>query len=201
MPRPKTIDDSLILDRALQTFWQRGYAGASMRDLSEATGLSVASLYNRFADKDGLFVEAINRYADAGLTARLTRLSASSDPLPAIRRFFDEVVALSMSDSERRGCLLVNSALDGGAMSQTARDVVRARLGEVEAFFRVQIGRARDLGQICNDVRPRDAAEVLFGAVLAIRVLARLDPRRGRLRRLADAALTQVLGRSERRLH
>ncbi len=189
MSRTRAIDDADILDRAAAVFWHHGYAASSMRVLAEATGLGGAALYHRFGDKDGLFVAALRRYAEEGLGERLARLSALADPVAAVCGFFDELIRLSVGDRDRRGCLLVNTALDGAAMSPAARAVVRDRLGEIEAFFRHQLGRARQTGRLAADLDPDLTAELLLGTVLSIRVMARLDPDHGRLRRLADGAL------------
>jgi TetR/AcrR family transcriptional repressor of nem operon len=199
MSRNRSIDDDIVLERATAVFWRRGYAATSMRDLSEATGLGAAALYHRFTDKDRLFVEVLRRYADEGLVERLARLSAMADPIDAIAGFLDELIDMSLTDPDRRGCLLVNTALDGAAISQAARDLVRQRLGEVEAFFHAQLRRARDARRIGTEIDPGPAAEALLGTMLAIRVLARLDPERGRLRRLADSALASLIPKRKAR--
>jgi TetR/AcrR family transcriptional repressor of nem operon len=192
MPRTRTLDNAVVLDRALDVFWRRGYAGTSMRDLSKATGLGAAALYHRFTDKDGLFVEALRRYAEDGLNERLTRLSALPDPIDAISAFLNELVEMSLADPDRRGCLLVNTALDGAPMSNAARDLVRARLRDLENFFRDQLRGMVAADPTARDIDPDRMAETLFATVLAIRVLARLDPDRDRLRRLAETALAPL---------
>ncbi len=194
MSRPRALADDVILDRALAVFWQRGYAATSLRDLARATGLGASALYHRFVDKDGLFVEVLRRYADQGLSERLARLGALPDPLGAICGFFDELVASAADDPEHRGCLLVNTVLDGGPIGPAARAMVRARLGEVEAFFRTQLERARTAGRLAARIDPATQAEVLLGTVLAVRVLARLDPDRARLSRLVAQALAPISG-------
>lgn len=192
MSRSRSIDDDTVLDRAVALFWQRGYAATSMRDLSGATGLGAAALYNRYGDKDRLFVAALRRYADQGLGKRLDRLSRSADPLAAISAFLEELISMSVADADRRGCLLVNTVLDGAATSQEARDLVRERLARIESFFRAGLARARDSAAVGPQVDPDRAAEMLLGTVLAIRVMARLDPEAGRLRRLAENALASL---------
>lgn len=192
MSRTRTLDDDTVLDRATEIFWRRGYAATSMRDLTEATGLSTAALYHRFNDKEGLFLETLRRYADQGLTERFTRLSALESPLQAIRTFFDELIEMSVDDPEKLGCLLVNTVLDGAATSSAASALARERLGDVETFFRTSLQRAHHAGVIEPAIRPAMLAEVFLATVLAIRVFARLDPDRSRLRRLADHALSPL---------
>ncbi len=193
MSRTRTLDDDTVLDRATEIFWRRGYAATSMRDLTEATGLSTAALYHRFNDKEGLFLETLRRYADQGLTERFARLSALESPLQAIRTFFDELIKMSVDDPEKLGCLLVNTVLDGAATSSAASALARERLGDVEKFFRASLSRASHAGLIEPAIRPAMLAEVLLATVLAIRVFARLDPDRARLRRLADHALSPLI--------
>ena len=189
MPRTRVIEDATVLDRAISVFWRRGYAATSMRELTVATGLSTAALYHRFSDKEGLFLESLRRYADQGLTTRFARLSALASPLSAIRTFFDELVDMSTDEHDRLGCLLVNTVLDGAAISPAASALVSQRMSEVQAFFESRLRAARNAGLIAAGIKPAVMAELLLGTVLAIRVLARLDPDRHRLCRLVDQAL------------
>ena len=188
MSRTRALSDDTVLERAIGVFWQNGYAGTSLRDLTEATGLSSAALYHRFTDKDGLFVEALRHYADEGLAERLARLSASADPIGAIRDFLNELIAMSLADPHHRGCLLVNTALDGAVMSHAARALVRTRLGEVERFFAERLEHAVASGVLDPKTDIALNATALLGTVFAIRVMARLDPDPKRLRALADHA-------------
>ena len=56
--KPK-FDEAAVIAAAAGVFWRHGYTAASVNDLTEATGLSRSSLYQRFGDKDGLFREAL----------------------------------------------------------------------------------------------------------------------------------------------
>src|SRR5207249_2480008 len=60
--RPRTFDPNLALDRALEVFWRKGYEGASLSDLTKATGINRPSLYAAFGNKENLFRLALDRY-------------------------------------------------------------------------------------------------------------------------------------------
>ncbi len=175
----------------MTVFWRLGYAGTSMRDLTQATGLSAAALYNRFADKDGLFVAVLRRYSEIALTPLLVdRLAASRSPVAAIRGFFDALIAASQADADRLGCLLVNTIVDGAAMSDDARAMLNSRFGELEAFFATQLRRAIAEGAIDPGIDPAAKAAALLGTAFGLRVLSRLrDDPPDQLRDLADNAL------------
>src|SRR3954463_942914 len=62
--RPRSFDTDRALDRALTVFWRKGYAGASLPDLTRAMGINRPSLYAAFGNKEALFRKAIDRYAE-----------------------------------------------------------------------------------------------------------------------------------------
>lgn len=193
MSRTRLLSNDAVLERALPVFWQRGYADASLRDLTQATGLSSAALYNRFSNKEGLFVEVLRHYADQGLLERLGRLSAFNDPLEAIRSFYDELLQLSLADPDCKGCLLINTALDGAAISPAARALVRARLAQLEDFFSTQLQRGVANNALPSSMDIPATAIALLSTVFGLRVLARLDPDPMRLRLLVEHSLASFL--------
>lgn len=185
MPRPRQIADDDVLSHAAALFWRHGYAGTSLRDLIAATGLSAAALYHRFGDKDGVFRAVLDHYAECAVAPRLDRLTKADDPLAALTAFFDDIVTISANDPDRLGCLLVNTALDGGPMSPAAREAAAARFAAIEASFRRTLDRAVRTGALPHRVDTAAAAESLLAKLLSIRVLARLGADRERLERLA----------------
>ena len=146
-----------------------------------------------------MFVAALRRYADDGLVERLARLSALTDALGAIGDFLNELIALSLADPHHRGCLLVNTALDGATLSAEARGLVRTRLGEVETFFAERLQSAIAGGALDPETDVEASATALLGTVFAIRVMARLDPDPKRLRALAGHAIASLRRRHDAR--
>ena len=112
MARPREFNEDVALDAAMQCFWAKGYQATSVRDLEAETGLTTPSLYNAFGDKRALFRRALQRYAENSARVRIARLEANLPPKEAIREFIREIVEHSLNDKERRGCLIVNSALE-----------------------------------------------------------------------------------------
>ena len=74
------------MELAAPVFNQRGYVGASMRDLVDATGLEKGGIYNHFGSKEQLALEAYD-HAMTLVTERLARSQkprARRDPAPAV---------------------------------------------------------------------------------------------------------------------
>ncbi len=189
MGRPREFDELAALEAAIECFWQRGYEATSVRDLADKMGLSPPSLYNTYGDKHALFVQALERYLDRSTRARIKRLEQSLPPKQAIRRFIEEIIARSVNDRERRGCFLINSALEVAPHDTELGALIADRLGEIEAFFHRSIERAQADGVVPRERVAKDLARLLLGVLLGIRVLARSKPERDLLEGVARPAL------------
>src|SRR6266536_4180151 len=76
-----------ILEHATAIFYEKGYEGASMRDLSRLSGISLAGLYYYFDSKEKLLY-LIQKHTFTTIVNRLRqRLEASDDPEQRIRIF------------------------------------------------------------------------------------------------------------------
>ena len=75
-------------------------------------GLTAPSIYNAFGDKQELFKRALEQYIEHTTRERLRRLEEELPPSEAITQFFAEIIDHSIKDSQRKGCFLVNSALE-----------------------------------------------------------------------------------------
>src|SRR4051812_3480675 len=60
--RPRAFDRARALEQALTLFWERGYEGTSIADLTAVMGITPPSLYAAFGSKEALFREALSLY-------------------------------------------------------------------------------------------------------------------------------------------
>lgn len=173
-------------------FWANGYRATSVRDLAEQMGLTGASLYNAFGDKRSLYRRALDHYLQQSVHERVRRLESTRAPLPAITAFFDEVIQRSVTDKQRRGCMLVNSALEVAPHDPEFRKVVSHELTCIEAFFRRCVAAGQKDGTVISRQSADDLAKMLLSVLLGIRVLARTRPQRSILEAAAGAALASL---------
>jgi TetR/AcrR family transcriptional regulator, cholesterol catabolism regulator len=88
---------SEILDYATEIFADKGYEGASMRDLSRLSGISLAGLYYYFESKEKLLY-VIQQHTFNTIKERLRqRLAESNDPENRLRIFVENHVGYSVS--------------------------------------------------------------------------------------------------------
>jgi TetR/AcrR family transcriptional regulator, transcriptional repressor for nem operon len=178
MGRPREFNEMTALAAAVDCFWERGYEATSVRDLAASMGLTAPSLYNAFGDKQALFVRALERYLDCTTRGRLSKYETSLPPKQAIRKFFAEIIDHSVNDRQRKGCFLVNSALEVAPHQSKLRAVIAEQFGEIEGFFKRCILAAQADGTAPRGVNANDGARLLLGVLLGIRVLARSAPSR-----------------------
>jgi TetR/AcrR family transcriptional repressor of nem operon len=178
MARPREFNEADAVQSAMNCFWQRGYEATSMRDLGASMGMSAPSLYNAFGDKQRLFARALERYLDCNARDLVHRLESSLPPKEAIQQFFAEIIDHSINDRERKGCFLVNSALEVAPHQRELGAMIAKQFGEIEAFFKRCILAAQADGTTPRGLDASDTARLLLGVLLGVRVLARSAPNR-----------------------
>lgn len=178
MARPREFDEAAVLDAAVQCFWSRGFEATSIRDLAEKMGITGASLYNAFGDKRSLYRQALDHYVAQSFGDRVRRFEAYLPPREAIGAFFSEIIERSLSDNQRKGCMLVNSALEVAPHDPEFQRIIAGVLYQVEAFFRRCVEAGQASGSISATHSPDDIARLLLGILMGIRVLARARPER-----------------------
>lgn len=170
MARARQFDLEAATDAAVELFWRRGYAATSVRDLCEAMGVQSGSFYAAFRSKQACFRLALARY--------LATQGLPSTPGPqAIRGWLQAIVS---TRRKGKGCLLVNTAIEGPSLDAPTRTFVRERMSAMEEFFARSLGRSRSA---------REHARLLASTVIAVHVLARSGVAAARLRELADDTL------------
>jgi TetR/AcrR family transcriptional repressor of nem operon len=190
MGRPREFDETEVLAAAVDCFWAQGYEATSIRDLADRMGLTGASLYNAFGDKRGLYRRALDHYIDASFADRVRRLEGQLPPRQAIAAFFAEIIQRSLDDHQRKGCMLVNSALELAPHDAEFRDIVTGVLEQIEAFFRRCVRAGQRDGTITTSQPAADMARLLLGVHIGLRVLARIRPERLLLEGMVRPALS-----------
>ncbi|WP_158742923.1 TetR/AcrR family transcriptional regulator [Acidisphaera sp. L21] len=188
MARPREFDDTTVLEAAMHCFWAQGYQATSVRDLADHMGITGASLYNAFGDKRSLYRKALDHYLEQSVHDRVARLG-KLPPMQALHAFFGEIVERSATDGKRRGCLLVNAALEMAPYDEEFRDVVVQEMAMLEAFFQRCITAGQADGTITTRQPAGALAKLLLSLLLGVRVLARTRPQRPVLQGAVDGAL------------
>lgn len=168
----------MILQRAAEVFNRKGYSGASMADIMQATGLEKGGIYRHFTNKDDLALEAFD-YA-VGLV-RLEFQLALKDKRDAIDRLRAIVgVFRAMPDGlpVAGGCPVLNTAVEADDTHPLLRDHARRAMDEWREFIVRTTSKGIERGQVRPEVQPDELATFLIATLEGAIMLSKLydDP-------------------------
>ena len=150
-----------IVRKAAPLFNQRGYNGAALSDLMEATGLEKGGIYRHFASKEQLAAEAFDYAWNETLQARIHDLDAVPNSVDRIERLLANFV-------ERRGivpggCPLLNTAIENDDGNAVLRERARGALRSWRRYLVAMI----EQGIKAREIRPRVDAEALATVIIS----------------------------------
>lgn len=190
MARPREFDEDMVLDRALEAFWAKGFEGTSIEDLVQATGLGRASLYGAFGDKEALFQRVVEHYQQRlGEPARL--LEDAGSARKALEILMRSWVGSTCPRKGQRGCFLImaGSSGDGPAF---ARDALASSLTKLEKTLAELIRAGQASGELAKGRDPTAVARLLVTLVQGIATSARAGWGTDRLNDVVEEALGYV---------
>jgi AcrR family transcriptional regulator len=184
--RPRAFDPDAALDRAMHVFWDKGYEGASLSNLTRAMRINRPSLYAAFGNKEQLFKKILDRYM-AGPVAFFGKALAAPKARDVIEQIFLGTVSMAEDSRIPAGCLLVQGALACGSAS--ARKEVATRRRAAEVALRRRLQRAKREGDLPKTAEPAELAHYVMTVVRGMAVQAAGGASRNQLHRVAQIAL------------
>ena len=187
--RPRAFDEAEVLDIAMRLFWERGFDGTSMSDLTEAMGINRRSVYAAFGNKEALFTAALERYLAVHMAFVDKALA-----LPTAREVADaflrgSVEAYTLSDCPT-GCMAVQSALScSDAAAAVRSDLAARRVGAVDVF-RERFDRAQQDGDLPADLDTQALASYIVALSDGISVQANSGVGRAALSETVELVLS-----------
>lgn len=176
MARVREFNESIALDKAIELFWQKGYANTSMREMVKHTGVAHAGLYTAFGVKDGLFLAALEKYENRIFTYLFAGLESERASLKEIKKFFEFVAHAKDDKYFKNGCFIANTATEFGKDEGPVHELLeRTFLRQVNAFKHA-LSNAKNNGQIASGVNVDDTAAaftvLFYGSSALIRMKA-----------------------------
>lgn len=194
MVRPREFDECQALDAAMLVFWRRGFAGTSIADLVEATGVQRQSLYNTFGDKQALFARALDRYREraAHLTAPLRAyLDGEGDAVSALRAY-----VLGTYSYHRKhgcgGCMMIKTALDGEVDDPAIRRAVKTSGKHTQQLIAAVCARGQAAGELREDHTPAALSQLVFALQNGLAAVAQIGASQRELEATLDLGLENL---------
>jgi AcrR family transcriptional regulator len=169
-------------------FWEKGYEGTSLSDLTKAMGINRPSLYAAFGNKETLFRKVLDRYNEDTSAYLQKALNAPTARLVAEGLLHSAADVLS-DRSNPRGCLLVQGALTCGDSANHIRSELVSRRAQGEAAIRERLKRAKSEGDLPANSDPAVLARFLTTVMQGLSVQVSGGARRKKLQQVIQTAL------------
>jgi TetR/AcrR family transcriptional repressor of nem operon len=151
-----------ILADGLKVVLERGYVGASVRDIVEAAGVPQGSFTNHFVSKEAFSLEILDRYfANSRIVIGDTLRNDALPPLKRLRAYIDASIAAIRSHEVKNGCLVGNFAAEASDHSE----IIRRRISEIYVELREAtaycLKAAVKAGELPKNLKINDVADFI----------------------------------------
>lgn len=186
MGRPREFSEDAALDAAMRVFWEKGYEGTSLDDLTSAMRINRSSLYATFGDKEALFRRVIEHYS-SGPMCFVSNALEQPTARKVVESLLREGVHFLSDPGHPRGCLSLQGGLTCG-MESVKRAMIDWRMSGL-AMIRKRLERARREGDLPADVNPKDFSRYLFILLNGLSVQAANGATQSEMKRAVELAL------------
>jgi AcrR family transcriptional regulator len=173
--RPRGFDRDAALQRAMEAFWEHGYEGTSIADLTAAMDVRPPSLYAAFGSKEELFREAVARYEEIEGGPPLRALRQAPTALAGIEAMLRANVADYTDPAKPKGCMIVLAATTYTPSTEGVRDFLAEQRRGSTAAVRDRLVT----GQADGDVPPGADVRALAAYVSSVQFGMSLQARDG----------------------
>jgi AcrR family transcriptional regulator len=193
--RPRAFEPETALTRAMDVFWQDGFAATSLDDLSAATGLNRPSLYGAFGDKRALYLRAYRQYRKR-VNEEFAPLFQARAPLRAkLRRILIAALELYLSGEEGpRGCFTVLTTSSDAVADPEVRALVAEAIDSTDRAFGRLFADARVAGELPSGADPRALARLASATIHTLSIRARARIPKAQILPVIDGAVTTICG-------
>ena len=190
--RPREFDPEAFLDTALDCFWQNGYQATSMAHLKKASGLASASIYKLYPDKRAIYLAALQRYMDEGIS-RTAKRNAEMSPDAALREMLEFVAQLSSAAAGERGCFTIAAASELLPGDEEVRSKVSFKFNRIINQLESILIKGQQQQIFRQDENAGVMAQSIFMMLEGMRIYGKLQPEIDDLRKSNDFIVRSVL--------
>lgn len=186
--RPRVFDMDEALEKALKIFWDRGYEGASLAELTETLGINKPSLYAAFGNKEELFKKALAKYAE-GPVAFVNKVIKEPTARKVAESFLLRAAEFLTDASHPKGCMIVQGALSSGESAEMIKSLLMQYRASYEDLLAKRFEQAKVDGDLPSDANAKHLAKYLATVHQGMSVQATSGASKGELIEIANLAL------------
>ncbi|WP_194897300.1 TetR/AcrR family transcriptional regulator [Catenulispora pinisilvae] len=189
--RPRGFEENEVLDRAVRVFWEHGFEGASMSDLTAAMGINKPSLYAVFGSKEELFRRALVRYRDTYVAYAPATLEEPT-AYGVVERYLRAAVDALTESGHPPGCLSIQGGLSCGPANSGITELLADFRAVFEGALAQRLARAEGEGDLVSGTDTAALARFVVTLGQGLAVHAAAGAGRESLQASVDVALRAV---------
>lgn len=155
------FEPELALEKAMHTFWLKGYEATSLEDLTTAMEIKRPSLYRTFGDKEALFLKAVDRYIETIGEAPRRALEEAGDIQQVIERFFRAAIANVTTSRQPTGCLVACVLAAAAPLNDRFATKFKECLDRTDQMICERLDRAVADGQLSQSTDTKLLAQLI----------------------------------------
>ena len=192
--RHRSFNKDNTLEKAMLVFWQNGYPGTSLTDLTNVMGINKSSLYAAFGNKEELFNQAIEFYLNkhgAVHVAELFKLEQSVKE--RVRSYLLSIAKMLTNPDLPIGCLICNSTAEiaGSCLPEnSAKNIIfinQQTILTLTKFFE----KEQQVGNLIDGNSPSTIANYLLTLQFGLAISARNGSTMEELKEVVNFAISQ----------
>lgn len=173
----------------MELFWKNGYHATSIQDLVNHLGINRASIYDTYGGKKELFDKAFALYRQINTNKTAQFLNNQDSIKKGFRLLFDMAIEETISDIDKKGCFVVNTAAELIPGDHEIKDVIRGNHDAMEETFYEFLLKGEKEGEIPPGKDLHAIATMIFTLFNGLRIIAKVQSNPEKLKASVDAAL------------
>ena len=190
MPKVKLFDEKLILEKAMELFWKKGFHATSIQDLVNYLGISRSSIYDTYGGKNELFYKSFQLYRTTNITGFSNFLDSQKNVKKGLKKLFEMAIEQSIADMDRKGCFVVNTTTELVPGDIEIQKILKENENTFVNIFYEFLLKGEQNGEISKGKNLKSIANLYYTLYNGIKVVSKVQPNSKELLSSVDTILT-----------
>lgn len=161
---------AISIERAMNLFWQNGYAATTMRDLQKSLDMRPGSVYSAFGGKDELYAESLRNYSMMVLQNIQAGFQRAATPFEGIVASVKFII-FPYSNCPSQICFLIKSVTELEYCSPELADIALEGLVAVRNELEAQIGQIAEVENMTSTSTHGDLAMLIQAQIIGLKAM------------------------------